>query len=136
MSTFKGACHCGQTEWEVTIPDQSHILCHCDTCKYLGGGSYTLNQIIPRSNLKITRGKLNTYTYKGDSGKSVNCYFCPNCTAHAYHHQEVMGPDTIVIRTILLQGGKDFSPSAEIFGKAKMKWEPESAKTFETLPPS
>lgn len=47
-----------------------------------------------------------------------------------------MGPDTIVVRTVLLNDGKSFKPSAEIFGKAKMAWEPESAKTFETLPPS
>ena len=76
------------------------------------------------------------YTYKGDSGKSVNCYYCPNCTSHAYHHQEVMGPDTIVVRTVLLDNGTKFKPSAEIYGKAKMSWEPEVAKTFDMLPPS
>ena len=44
--------------------------------------------------------------------------------------------DKIVVRTVLLDGGKDFKPAAEIFGKAKMSWEPEVAQTFETLPPS
>lgn len=44
--------------------------------------------------------------------------------------------DKIVVRTVLLNGGKEFKPSAEIFGKAKMSWEPEVAKTFEMLPPS
>lgn len=109
---------------------------HCDTCKYLGGGAYSLNQIIPKSALKITKGGLKTYTYHGDSGKAVNCYYCPNCTTHAYHHQEVMGPDTIILRTVLLDGGKEFKPAAEVYGKAKMAWEPESAQTFETMPPS
>jgi len=47
-----------------------------------------------------------------------------------------MGPDTIVVRTVLLDNGTKFKPSAEIFGKAKMSWEPEVAKTFEMLPPS
>lgn len=56
-------------------------------------------------------------------------------TSHAYHHQEVMGPDTIIVRTILLDGGKHFKPAAEIYGKAKMGWEPTSATTHETLPP-
>ena len=44
--------------------------------------------------------------------------------------------DKIVVRTVLLEGGTGFKPSAEIFGKAKMSWEPEVAKTFDTLPPS
>merc|ERR1711915_800795 len=121
MSTFKGQCHCQHHQWEVTLtPDQSsHILCHCDTCKILGGGAYTMNQIIP----------------KGNSGKSVNCYYCPKCTTHIYHHQEVMGPDTIIARTALLpEGRQKFNVGAEIYGKAKMSWEPKIAETFETLP--
>lgn len=46
-----------------------------------------------------------------------------------------MGPDTIVVRTVLLDGGKNFKPAAEIFGKAKMNWESQVATTHETLPP-
>lgn len=120
----------------LSLHHPTNSFSHCDTCKYLGGGSYSLNQIVPKSALNVTKGGLKAYTYKGDSGKSVNCYYCPNCTSHAYHHQEAMGPDTIVVRTVLLEGGKDFKPQAEIFGKGKMAWEPESAQTFDTMPPS
>ncbi|KAA6416065.1 MAG: hypothetical protein FRX48_00784 [Lasallia pustulata] len=134
MTEFTGHCHCGQTEWTAKLQDAAHILCHCDTCKQLGGGAYSLNQIVPESDLKITKGTTKTYTYYGESGKPVNCYYCPNCTTHVYHHQTVMG-DKLVVRTVLLDGGKDLKPAAEIFGKAKMSWEPEVAQTFDTLPP-
>lgn len=107
---------------------------------------------MPSANLKITKGDVKTYKYKGDSGmleryifsqttanicagKSVSCYYCPNCTTHVYHHQEVMGDD-IVVRTILLDSGKDFQPGAEIYGKARLPWEKEVAQTFDTMPPS
>jgi hypothetical protein len=40
-----------------------------------------------------------------------------------------MGPDTIVLRTIL-------KPAAEIYGKARFGWEKEVAQTFDTMPPS
>ncbi|PSN65141.1 hypothetical protein BS50DRAFT_52019 [Corynespora cassiicola Philippines] len=141
MTTFKAHCHCKQTEWEavLTPEQQGHILCHCDTCKYLSGSTFTLNQIIPTSALTITKGKdkLGKYTYYGESGKGVHCYFCPNCTAHVYHQQEVMGPDSIVLRTgLLTEGIKNFKPAAEIFGKAKLPWEKEVATTFDTMPPS
>ncbi|EOD48466.1 hypothetical protein GTA08_BOTSDO11609 [Neofusicoccum parvum] len=139
MTTYHGHCACGQTKWEVKLePDQaSHILCHCDTCKYLSGSTFTLNQIIPKSALKFTAGgdSLKTYTYTGESGKPVNCYYCPNCTTHPYHHQTALGDDKIVLRTGLLDEGKQFKPAAEIFGKAKLSWEKEVATTFETLPP-
>ena len=42
---------------------------HCDTCKFLSGGAFTLNQIIPKDQLKITKGgEPSVYTYYGDSG--------------------------------------------------------------------
>ncbi|KAF2662023.1 hypothetical protein K491DRAFT_700701 [Lophiostoma macrostomum CBS 122681] len=140
MSSYNGKCHCGNTEWtaELTDDQKGHILCHCDTCKYLSGSTFTLNQIIPKSALKISKGedKLSKYTYYGESGKPVYCYFCPNCSAHVYHHQTVMGDDTIILRTGMLpEALKDFKPAAEIFGKAKLPWEKEVAQTFETLPP-
>ncbi|OCK77761.1 hypothetical protein K432DRAFT_303471 [Lepidopterella palustris CBS 459.81] len=139
MTTYLGKCHCGQTEWEVALnKDQaSHVLCHCDTCKALSGSTFTLNQIIPKSNLKLGKGgdKLKVYTYYGESGKPVHCYYCPNCTSHVYHHQSVMGDDTIILRTILLTKARDFPPAAEIFGKAKLGWEKEVAQTFDTMPP-
>jgi len=43
--------------------------------------------------------------------------------------------DKVIARTGLLQGGREFKPNAEIYGKAKLRWEPEVAKTFELLPP-
>ncbi|KAK5017024.1 Mss4-like protein [Cryomyces antarcticus] len=141
MTSYNGKCHCGQTEWTVKLDKDkaNHILCHCDTCKILSGSAYTLNQIVPKDTLSFSKGgdSLKHYTYQGESGKDVNCYYCPNCTSHIYHHQTVMGPDTVIVRTALLpQAVKDFQPSAEIFGRAKMSWEKEVAQTFDTLPPS
>ena len=140
MSSFKGHCHCGQTEWTAKLEEdqQKHILCHCDTCKTLSGGTYTLNQIVPGEALNITKGKdkLGKYTYKGESGKSVHCYYCPNCTAHVYHMQEALGADKIVLRTGLLDDGiKNFEPAAEIFCKVRLPWEKEVASSFDTMPP-
>jgi hypothetical protein len=49
---------------------------HCDTCKSLGGGAYSLNQIVPKSAIDITKGSLKAYTYYGESGtfESLNSY--------------------------------------------------------------
>ncbi|GAB7329791.1 hypothetical protein MBLNU13_g01517t1 [Cladosporium sp. NU13] len=139
-STFQAQCHCGHHKWEWTLESdkQSHILCHCDTCKVLSGGPYTLNQIVPKSALKITSGgEPAKYSYKGDSGNSVDCYYCPKCTVHIYHHQTVMGPDTIIARTgIPVDARKKFPVAAEIYGKDKLNWEPKIAETFDVLPPS
>ncbi|KAK7534536.1 Mss4-like protein [Phyllosticta citricarpa] len=125
MTTYHGQCACGQTKWHVKLePDQAkHILCHCNTCKSLSGSTYTLNQIIPRAALTFSAGgdALKKYTYAGESGSAVHCYYCPNCTSHPFHHQTAMGDDKI--------------PGAEIFGKVRWGWVKQVAETFETLPP-
>ncbi len=70
MPQYQGACHCGATEWTAEIPEEKHVLCHCGACKALGGGEFTLNQVIPKSNFNLTKGDLKVYPYKADSGKS------------------------------------------------------------------
>lgn len=99
----------------------------------LSGETFNLNQIVPKENLKITKGTPKSYTYYGDSGKSVDCFYCGNCTF--YHHQAIMGND-MVVRTILLKDRKSLPPGAEIYGKARLSWEKEVATTFDTMPPS
>lgn len=54
-------------------------------------------------------------------GKKVHCYHCANCTSHVYHHQEVMG-EQIIVRTILLEGGKGMGVGGEIFGEGRLGW--------------
>ena len=76
MVLYEGACHCGQTTWTAEIPEETHVLCHCGACKLMGGGAFTLNQIIPKSNFNLTKGDLKVYTYKGDSGKLETATSC------------------------------------------------------------
>ena len=67
-------------------------------------------------------------------GNPVHCYYCPNCTAHVYHHQTIMGPK-IVVRTSLLRDSKGFPVGAEIFGKYKLEWQPQVAEKMFEGPP-
>jgi hypothetical protein len=46
--TYNGSCHCGEIAWTAKLEKAEHILCHCDTCKKLGGGPYSLNAIIAK----------------------------------------------------------------------------------------
>ena len=46
-----------------------------------------------------------------------------------------MGPDKIIVRTVLLEGGKSFTPHAEIYGKARLPWQKEITQTFDLMPP-
>jgi hypothetical protein len=121
---WEGACHCGDVKWEVQLgaeEELKHIVCHCDTCKKLGGGPYSCNYIVPREAITIVQGKLGEYAYKGASGKDVHCYFCRRCTSHVYHHQDAM-PEKIIVRTLLLDGGNELQAGGEIFAEGALGW--------------
>jgi hypothetical protein len=77
-------------------------------------------------------------TFSSPSGKNTDCFFCGNCTASPYHHQHIQGEDKIVIRTGLLKGSDKWGkPIAEIYGKDKLDWQPQTAEhIFDTVPPS
>lgn len=67
---YRGKCHCGSMNWDVEFSEEpQHVLCHCDTCKQLGGGPYSCNYIVPKEALHITKGSPGHYAYKGASGK-------------------------------------------------------------------
>ncbi|KAL8786356.1 MAG: hypothetical protein Q9213_002853 [Squamulea squamosa] len=119
---------------QTKINTKTKTTSHCDACKLLSGGEHTLNTLAAKNDIEITKGTLKCYDYQGDSGNPVHCYYCPNCTSHVYHHQTVMGDNKIVVRTALLEGGKDFKVAAEIFGKDRLGWQREVARTFEGPP--
>ncbi|KAK5685057.1 hypothetical protein LTS10_003132 [Elasticomyces elasticus] len=118
---YRGSCHCGALEWTARLESAEHILCHCRTCQQLSGGPYSCNQIIPKGDLKVTKGKPACYSYTGASGKEVRCYFCATCTSHVYHQQDAM-PDKVICRTLLLEGGKDMPATGEIFAEGRLGW--------------
>ena len=68
---WRGSCHCEAVKWAAKLESAEHVLCHCDTCRKLGGGPYSCNQIIPKEGLTIFVGNENVgvYRYKGASGK-------------------------------------------------------------------
>jgi hypothetical protein len=69
---WRGSCHCEEVRWTAKLESAEHVLCHCETCRKLGGGPYSCNQIIPKDELSVVAGNENVgvYKYKGASGKS------------------------------------------------------------------
>ncbi|KAJ2906796.1 hypothetical protein MKZ38_010787 [Zalerion maritima] len=123
---YKGACHCGDCGFEVRVPEGEalgHVLCHCDTCKKISGAPFSCNYIVPREALAVTGGNggMKTYTYQGASGKDVRCYYCGRCTSHVYHHQDAM-PEKVIVRTLLLEEGKEMGVGGEIFKEGRLGW--------------
>lgn len=121
---WRGSCHCGDVGWRVHVPEGEelrHVVCHCDTCKKLGGGPYSCNYIVGENAVVVERGELAVYRYTGASGKGVDCFYCARCTSHVYHRQEAL-PGKVIVRTLLLEGGNEIEAGGEIFKEGALGW--------------
>ena len=68
---------------------------HCNVCKTLSGSTYTMNQIIPKANFKLTKGgeALKSFTYYGESGEWPVHLVHPSLTASwPYIHLSLVQP--------------------------------------------
>jgi hypothetical protein len=76
---------------------------HCNTCKYLSGSAFTLNQIIPKSALDITKGgdKLGKYTYYGESGAFVLAFLLMATCTYAERQARVFTAITAPIAQLM-----------------------------------
>ncbi|KAF8245941.1 hypothetical protein K440DRAFT_632861 [Wilcoxina mikolae CBS 423.85] len=104
-----------------------------ESCRKFGAGGYSVNAIIPMNHVKVTKGDPGEYTYTGGSGSPVHCFYCKNCTVHAFHHEEVLGK-RYTMHTQLLEGAQEHPEiGMEVFLAEKAKFQPqlEGTKGYE-----
>ncbi|RPA97245.1 hypothetical protein L873DRAFT_1742456 [Choiromyces venosus 120613-1] len=131
-----GHCHCGQLQWTTHLPTGSlpdKIICHCKNCKAFGG-AYSVNMTVPKEQVEMTKGTPKIYTYTGHSGNPVDCYYCGNCTTHAYHHQRALG-DRLTMRPLLWEHemAQEGPVEMEVFAKDRCAFQPIIARSFDVM---
>ncbi|KAK9473282.1 Mss4-like protein [Dipodascopsis tothii] len=141
MATLHGRCHCGELEWTVTADSlklPSHTLCHCRSCKILGGGEFCGILLTSICAVRIQRGNPKVYTYTDpENGHVIHCTYCSNCTTHAYHRDEERG-DEIQLRTFPLLEARIMDVENEINVAEKFSWvkKVDGATNFRTWIPA
>src|SRR6516162_4038706 len=78
MVSITGGCLCGKVRYNADTDSIITGLCHCHNCQKASGSAFTITVSVPQPTLNV-QGELNTYEYKGDSGKPIYRRFCPTC---------------------------------------------------------
>jgi len=79
----KLACHCGEVEVEVNLPDNLDkiIKCNCSICKRKGA----VMSMVKNEDFKIVKGKNKLKLYQFHS-KVAKHYFCIICGIYTHHN--------------------------------------------------
>jgi hypothetical protein len=94
-----------------------------------------MSLIVPRESFQLLRGDPKSFTGTADSGRRVECAFCPACGTRIYHAPEAM-PDTFNLKPGTLEDTSWLSPGAHLWTSEKQPWLaiPEELPCFESQP--
>jgi hypothetical protein len=111
--TLKGACLCGQVEYEATDPE-SLGFCHCTRCQRWTGSSLA-GVVVARDNFRFTGGEDLVRRYESEFAPR---HFCSNCGSSLY---DDLGENYFVAAGLMRE--LDLEPSFHLQVAYKAAWE-------------
>ncbi len=99
-----GGCQCGAVRYEVTAPLQDIYICHCAECRKQSASAFGISVIVSSSDVRLVQGELKRWSRVADSGRTIACFFCPECGSRVWHG------DKETAETISIKGGSFDEP--------------------------
>ncbi len=114
-----GGCQCGAVRYECAGNPLALYACHCSECRKQSASAFGMSLVVRRSGFRVTRGKPRMWSRLADSGRRVDCAFCPECGSRLWHEREGIA-DTITLKAGSLDQPVDFSTAIHIWTSRKL----------------
>ena len=116
MKTWTGGCLCGAIRYEATPVESENCYCHCRMCQRWTGSVIATSAIIPKQNLRITKGEPKYY----QSSSHVDRGFCSDCGSPLIFR--AIYEDWLAIQTGTLDDPEVAPPSAHYGVEGTISW--------------
>ncbi|GIK95968.1 MAG: hypothetical protein BroJett029_01770 [Alphaproteobacteria bacterium] len=94
-----GGCQCGAVRYDVTGPPLETYVCHCLECRKQSSSAFGISVIVRSADVRLLQGELRRWSRAADSGRTVDCFFCPRCGSRVWHGDKDRGG------TVSIKGG-------------------------------
>ena len=113
-SSRTGGCQCGGVRYAVTGEPIELFACHCLECRRQSTSAFGMSFIVGRGQFALTSGRPRRWSRRADSGRTLDCWFCPDCGSRLWHEN---GPDTptLSVKAGSLDEPVDFSTAIHIW---------------------
>ena len=130
-----GGCQCGGVRYDCAEKPLELYICHCTECRKQSASAFGISFIVPRTNFHLTRGKPQLWTRDTDSGRKLECAFCPACGSRVWH-QRSSTSKTVSVKAGSLDDPVDSSNAVHIWTSSKLPSAvvPEGARRFPQEP--
>ena len=115
----RGACLCGDVEFNATMPTMFCAHCHCTMCQRAHGAGYVTWFAIPYSQFELIDPNSQLVIFKSsDHGKRS---FCSKCGSTLFC-ESTIHPDHIDIVLANMKDPIDREPKSHIYFSDKARW--------------
>ena len=74
-----GSCACGHVSYQVVLPYEKVVICHCDNCQKRTESAFGLMIYFKVDQVRFSPEDLCSYHYKAESGNAMQSHFCRIC---------------------------------------------------------
>jgi hypothetical protein len=109
-----GGCQCGRVRYAITGAPVALYVCHCRECRKQSASAFGISVIVRRPDFHLTRGEIKVWSRPTDSGRTLDCAFCPDCGSRLWH--ETRGAtETLSVKGGSLDEAPDLRPAVHIW---------------------
>jgi hypothetical protein len=117
---LKGGCQCGAIRYEIVAPPARVYVCHCLECRKQSASAFGISVWVRRTDFSLLSGRQRFWSRPTDSGRVLDCAFCPECGSRLWH--EYAGGDS---KFLTIKGGSlddpvDLSVATHVWVKRKL----------------
>ena len=120
MPQIAGGCLCGKVRYSATGDPAFVGVCHCRDCQKFSGSAFSIIVGVPKAALKI-EGKVASYIKPGDSGKTTERRFCPECGSSIVDEASAL-PDIVMLGAGTLDDASWVKPAMQIYCDSAQPW--------------
>lgn len=79
MTTREGGCMCGAIRYKISGEPAAVVSCACRDCQRASGGGPVPSLVLPKEQLRLTRGRPRAWWSFAASGRRTARHFCEVC---------------------------------------------------------
>ena len=117
---LRGACLCGRVDYEVDLPFDKFIKCHCTRCRGATGSAFAANAYVSPAAFRWISGEDHVARFDLPTARSFSTSFCRTCGSPLPH--ATRSGSEIIIPAGSLRDDPGVSPTFEACWDSRARW--------------
>ncbi|WP_026283157.1 GFA family protein [Rhizobium sp. 2MFCol3.1] len=116
----EASCSCGQLSITAEGDPVKVSVCHCRACQRRTGSAFGVAVFFDRKKVAVS-GASNSYIRSGDSGRSIEFRFCPDCGSTVYWMPEFR-ENLLAVALGCFEEPSCLVPTQCVYEESRMRW--------------